>query len=213
MSGNAAQSQFPTPPENPGLQTPVQFLRGVGPQRALLLKNLEIHTVADLLFHIPHEIHDFTCIRSVPQLQPDELQAVHGVVVDRDARELTAGRSLVGLVLNCEGHFVRGIWFNQPWMFRRFSEGQRLIFQGKPQRRNGRWEFSNPSVILLSADDQVEAGAGVLPRYSLTDGISMDAMRRMTRVATEQFADLLPDPLPETLRSQLKLPTLDRCYQ
>jgi len=208
MSGNAAQPQLPTAPENSGLQTPVQFLRGVGPQRALLLKNLEIHTVADLLFHIPHEIHDFTCIRSVPQLKSDELQAVHGVVVDRDARELTGGRSLVGIVLNCDGHFVRGIWFNQPWMFRRFSEGQRLIFQGKPQRRTGRWEFSSPSVILLSAEDQVEAGAGVLPRYSLTDGISMDAMRRMTRAATEQFADLLADPLPETLRSQLKLPTL-----
>ena len=186
----------------------MQFLRGCGPQRALLLKNLDIHTVGQLLLHVPHEIHDFTCIRQVPQLKADELQAVHGVVVDRDARELTGGRSLIGIVLNCDGHFVRGIWFNQPWMFRKFSEGQRLVFQGKPQRRTGRWEFSNPSVIALAPEDQVEAGAGVLPRYSLTDGISMDAMRRLTRAATEQFAHLFEDPLPESLRSQLKLPSL-----
>ena len=208
MSGTAPQPQTQQPAEFQGLQTPVQFLRGCGPQRALLLKNLDIHTVGQLLLHVPHEIHDFTCIRHVPQLKADELQAVHGVVVDRDARELTGGRSLIGIVLNCDGHFVRGIWFNQPWMFRKFSEGQRLVFQGKPQRRTGRWEFSNPSVIALAPEDQVEAGAGVLPRYSLTDGISMDAMRRLTRAATEQFAHLFEDPLPESLRNQLKLPSL-----
>lgn len=208
MSGTAPQPQTQQPAEFQGLQTPVQFLRGCGPQRALLLKNLDIHTVGQLLLHVPHEIHDFTCIRQVPQLKADELQAVHGVVVDRDARELTGGRSLIGIVLNCDGHFVRGIWFNQPWMFRKFSEGQRLVFQGKPQRRTGRWEFSNPSVIALAPEDQVEAGAGVLPRYSLTDGISMDAIRRLTRAATEQFAHLFEDPLPESLRSQLKLPSL-----
>lgn len=208
MSEQAPNSQLPVSPEVTGLQTPVQFLRGVGPHRAVLLKNLNIHTVGDLLLHVPHEIHDFSCIRSVPQLQADQLQAVHGVVVDRDARELRGGRSLVGVLLNCEGHFVRGTWFNQPWIFRKYTHGQRLIFQGKPQRRAGRWEFSNPSVILLAPEDEVEAGAGVLPRYALTEGISMDAMRRMTRTAAEQFAELATDPLPQSLREQLRIPTL-----
>jgi len=208
MSEQVPNSQLPGSPEITGLQTPVQFLRGVGPHRAILLKNLNIHTVGDLLLHVPHEIHDFSCIRSVPQLQDDQLQAVHGVVVDRDARELRGGRSLVGVLLNCEGHFVRGTWFNQPWIFRKYTHGQRLIFQGKPQRRAGRWEFSNPSVILLAPEDEVEAGAGVLPRYALTEGISMDAMRRMTRTAAEQFAELATDPLPQSLREQLRIPTL-----
>ena len=208
MSEQVPNSQLPVSPEITGLQTPVQFLRGVGPHRAVLLKNLNIHTVGDLLLHVPHEIHDFSCIRSVPQLQDDQLQAVHGVVVDRDARELRGGRSLVGVLLNCEGHFVRGTWFNQPWIFRKYTHGQRLIFQGKPQRRAGRWEFSNPSVILLAPEDEVEAGAGVLPRYALTEGISMDAMRRMTRTAAEQFAELATDPLPQSLREQLRIPTL-----
>ncbi len=208
MSEQVPNSQLPVSPEVTGLQTPVQFLRGVGPHRAVLLKNLNIHTVGDLLLHVPHEIHDFSCIRSVPQLQDDQLQAVHGVVVDRDARELRGGRSLVGVLLNCEGHFVRGTWFNQPWIFRKYTHGQRLIFQGKPQRRAGRWEFSNPSVILLAPEDEVEAGAGVLPRYALTEGISMDAMRRMTRTAAEQFAELATDPLPQSLREQLRIPTL-----
>ena len=208
MSEQVPNSHLPGSPEITGLQTPVQFLRGVGPHRAVLLKNLNIHTVGDLLLHVPHEIHDFSCIRSVPQLQDDQLQAVHGVVVDRDARELRGGRSLVGVLLNCEGHFVRGTWFNQPWIFRKYTHGQRLIFQGKPQRRAGRWEFSNPSVILLAPEDEVEAGAGVLPRYALTEGISMDAMRRMTRTAAEQFAELATDPLPQSLREQLRIPTL-----
>ncbi|MEZ6060280.1 MAG: ATP-dependent DNA helicase RecG [Planctomycetaceae bacterium] len=193
--------------DNP-LATPVQFVPTVGPQNAKLLAKLGIRTVLDLLFHVPHSVNDFSDVRPVPKLEADVEQTVHGIVVDRDHRKLTKGRSIVGILLDCNGHFVRGVWFNQPWMLKKFSDGDHLVFSGKPSRRQGRWEFGNPLVHVLSADDDIENAAGVLPRYALTDGIKMDQMRRMTKAAVEAFAGFVPDPLPEFFREHHRLPAL-----
>lgn len=190
------------------LLTPVQFVPTVGPQRSLLLKNLGIETAGDLLFHIPVSVNDFTDVREVPRLEPDREQSVHGRVVDRDARQLSGGRSLVAVLLNCRGHFVRGLWFNQPWMLKRFRDNDHVVFSGKPQRKLGRWEFSSPKVHFLGDDEEIDGAVGVFPKYALTEGINMDQMRRMTRSVAEHFADLVPDPLPESLRSRLELPGL-----
>lgn len=190
------------------LQMPVQYVRGVGPHRAELLKNLGIETVRDMLFHVPGSVNDFSDVRPVPKLEPDREQSVHGIVIDRELRQLSNNRTLVGVLLNCNGHFVRGLWFNQPWMYKKYRDEDHLVFSGKPQRKAGRWEFSNPRVYVLSADDDIDNAAGVLPRYALTDGIKMDAMRQMVRTVTEQFAHLVADPLPESFRQTHNLPTL-----
>jgi ATP-dependent DNA helicase RecG len=159
----SASANVPDRQESPAerLQTPVQFVRGVGPQRAELLKNLGILTARDLLFHIPTGINDFSDVRTVPRLEPDKEQSVHGFVCDRDVRQLNGGRSLVGIMLDCDGHFVRGLWFNQPWVFKKYRDNEHLVFSGKPQKKAGRWEFNGPRVAILGPDDDLEAGAGV----------------------------------------------------
>lgn len=196
--------------ESPGerLLTPVQFVRGVGPQRAELLKNLGILTARDLLFHIPTGINDFSDVRTVPKLEADKEQSVHGFVADRDVRQLAGGRSLVGIMIDCDGHFVRGLWFNQPWVFNKYRDNEHLVFSGKPQKKAGRWEFNSPRVAILGPEDDLEAGAGVLPRYPLTDGIKLNAMQRMTGSAVENYADLVTDCVPEAFRTTHRLPDL-----
>lgn len=190
------------------LQTPVQFVPNVGPQRAQLLAKLGIRTALDLLLHIPHSVNDFTDVRTVPKLQPELEQSVHGTVVDRDARRLKHNRTLVGILLDCDGHFVRGIWFNQPWMLHKFQCGDHVVFSGKPKRSAGRWEFSSPRVHWLADSDDLETATGVLPRYALTEGITMEQMRRMAASALEGFAEYLVDLLPEYFRKHHRLPEL-----
>ncbi len=203
MSGQPESSAAASP-----LDTPVQFVPGVGPGRARLLARLNIRTVADLLYHVPHSCSDFSRIRPVPRLVEDAEQSVVGRVVERDSRRLSRGRSLVAVLLDCDGHFVRSTWFNQPWMFGRFREGDRVLFSGVPRRRDGRWEFSSPTVHWITDEDDPETAAGVLPKYALTEGISMSQMRRMTRSAVEQFAEYVVDPLPEDFRTHHRLPEL-----
>ncbi|MCP4172679.1 MAG: ATP-dependent DNA helicase RecG, partial [Fuerstiella sp.] len=148
-------------------------------------------------------------MRPPHKLEKDIEQSVHGRVVDRDLRQLTKGRTLVGILLDCDGHFVRGTWFNQPWVLRKFREADHVIFSGTPHRKSGRWEFGNPRIHWLTDDDEdIECVVGVLPRYPLTDGIKMDAMRSMTRSAIDHFSESVCETLPEYYRIHHQLPDL-----
>ncbi len=184
------------------LQTPVQFLKGVGPDRARLLANLDLVTVEDLLWNLPRDVLDLTNVCRASELRTGELQTVRGTVVDRDGRMTSNGRNLVGVLIDSDGLYVRGLWFNQPWMMHKFQVGESVLFSGKPKRTSGRWEFSHPRAQLIG-DADAEARGEVLPLYRLTEGLSQDWLRKIVRSAVEQFVDFVPDPLPAELRERL----------
>jgi ATP-dependent DNA helicase RecG len=192
----------PTKEADSPLQAPVQFLKGVGPDRAKLLANLGIVTVEDLLWNLPRDVLDLTNVCRASELRTGELQTVRGTVIDRDGRTTGAGRTLVGVLLDSDGLYVRGLWFNQPWMIHKFQVGESVLFSGKPKRHAGRWEFSHPRAQSLG-DGDAEACGEVLPLYHLTEGLSQDQLRRITRTAVEQFVESVPDPLPVRLRERL----------
>lgn len=187
------------------LQTPVQFVRGAGPVRADLLARLNLQSVADLLFNLPRDVLDLSKVVSVFELKPETLQTVSGVVVDRDAKETSKGMAIVAILLQSDGGFVRGVWFNQPYMLRKFELGQRVLFSGKPKFNQRRWEFSHPHLQFLGDDEGDDATGGVLPRYGLTEGLRQHEMRRLTQHATEDFAHLVPELLPEAFRARAKV--------
>ena len=186
------------------LQTPVQFLKGGGPQRAELLQKLGLSTAEDVLFNLPRDYLDLTVVKAVSELEAGEVQTVRGRVTDLDGRNLSRNRTMSAVLLDCDGEFVRGVWFNQPWVLRKFQQGGLVLFSGKPKLSAGRWEMSNPRIQWLSEED-ADAGGGVLPIYSLTEGVTMDAMRRIARHTVESFTEFVPEYLPEKFRDYTKL--------
>ncbi|MFM8285705.1 MAG: ATP-dependent DNA helicase RecG [Planctomycetaceae bacterium] len=189
------------------LQQPIQFVKGVGPQRAELLGRLSVHTVADLLFMLPRDILDLTHVTPISALVADEHAQVRGRVVDIDGRPTKNGGTLTGVAVEHNGLYVRALWFNQPWMLQKFRHNDFVLISGKPKRRAGRWEFGSPRVQWLDPDDS-QAHGGVLTRYHLTEGLRMDELRRLVRQVVEQYASLVADPLPEAWRDRWQLPSL-----
>jgi ATP-dependent DNA helicase RecG len=183
------------------LLNPTQFLRGVGPARAELLARLGLHSVADLLFNLPRDVLDLSHVTTVFDLKEGELSTVYGVVVDRDAKETSTGKTMVAVLVQSDGGFVRGVFFNQGFMLRKFELGQRVLFSGKPKFSSRRWEFSHPRVQWLG-DEEMSDGGGILAVYPLTDGLAQNEMRRLTKGVVEDFAHLVADPLPESFRSR-----------
>ena len=197
---SAADSQDP-------LMTPVQYVRGVGPARAELLARLDLHTVVDLLFNPPRDILDLTHVTSIFDLKEGELQTVYGVVVDRDTRYTSTGKTMVAALIQCDGGFARGVYFNQPFMFKKFELGQRVLMSGKPKFASRRWEFSHPRVQWLG-DEEIGDGGGILPVYPLTDGLSQHDMRRIMKGVVDDHAALVPDPLPQHFQERARVPRL-----
>jgi ATP-dependent DNA helicase RecG len=150
---------------------------------------------------------DLTDVRPVDRLEEGKLQTVRGQVVDVDGRDLSGGRTLSAVLLDCNGAYVRGVWFNQPWVLRAYQIGKQMLFSGKPKRSAGRWEFAHPRVQELDEDDG-EAFNGLLPRYGLTEGLRMHELRRIMREAVESHSEFVEEPLPSEFRATHNLSTL-----
>jgi ATP-dependent DNA helicase RecG len=208
MSHDAAES-----PSQP-LSTHVQFMKGVGPQRADLLARLGLYTAADVLFYFPRDYQDLTDLASVADLQENVLVRMRGRVVEIDQRSTRNGKSVLGVLVQCGdepgGDFVRCLWFNMPNMRKLFETGKRVLLSGKARLRGGRWEFSHPRVQFLEQDDPKDAGRKLLPIYSLTEGIAQGHVRRLAEYCLEHFASQLEEVFPaEFLAAHDLLPLRD----
>ncbi|WP_459557802.1 ATP-dependent DNA helicase RecG [Lacunimicrobium album] len=193
--------------ESSPLETPIQFVKGVGPDRAALLAKLEILTVRDLLWTLPRDILDLTQIISPRDLKVDELGTVRGEVIETDGRPLKHGRTLVAALFRCETEFVRGLWFNQPWMRHKLPVGSHWLISGKPKLSNRRFEFTHPRLQVLNADD-LEARGEILTRYGLTEGLKLDELRRIIRIVVDEYADFVTDAMPPETLEQWNIPHL-----
>lgn len=200
----------PDPPiQDSPLETPVQFVRGVGPRRAELLARLGLRTVEDVLCLLPRDILDLTHVCRVADLSEGPVHTVRGRVVDLDGRTLKSGKNLFAVLLDCDGEYLRGVWWNQNWVLQRFHHNDVVLFSGKAKRSAGRWEMSHPRMQFLEEDD-TQAHGGVLPRYGLTEGLKMHEMRRLVRSIVEGYAHFVPELLPEAFRNQQELlPVVD----
>lgn len=186
------------------LATPVERLPGVTPARAELLERLELRFARDVLFNFPRDYHDLSNVRAIEDLEEDQLVSVQGTVEDVDARSLRRGGSMVGVLIREGNQFLRGSWFNQAYMRDKFAFGQRVMFSGKPRRRQGRWEMVHPRVQWL-ADDEDDVAGCVLPIYGLTEGLKQRHLRHLARVVVERFVDEVDEVLPAGLLEQYHL--------
>lgn len=188
------------------LATPVQFLKGVGPQRAELLERLGIRTASDALFFFPRDYQDFTDRREVADLEEGKLQTVRGRVEEVELRGAGIGRSILGVLVRSERGHLRAVWFNQPFLREKFAVGQQVLVSGKPKLRGLVWQMQHPRVETL-ADDETEPRGRILPVYPATEGLEQWQIRRAVQSAVDVGAGLLDEVFsPAFLEAHRLLP-------
>ena len=187
------------------LRTPVENVRGVGRQRADLLLRLGIRTASDLLFGFPRDYLDLSDERLISDLEAGELQTVRGTVVEVATTSKGFGKTRVTVLLRDASGHLRATWFNQPFISKRFHDGQAVLLAAKPKRRGRMWEMSHPTVTYLADEEATSDGKKMLPIYSLTEGVSQYYMRKMVEGAVEQFADVPEEVFPDGLLAKYDL--------
>ena len=193
-----ADPQAQTPIEK--LTQPIQFIKGVGPQRALLLEKLGIRNIADILFFFPRSYQDFTELHQVVDLEAEQLASIVGVVDDIDAAISGNGKHILYVLIRQDEQFVRAVWFNQQFLFQKFQVGQRVMFRGKAKLVGGRYQMNHPKVTWLDATQNVEDEKQLSPIYPLTDGINQRQIRDIVARTVEECASLVQEAFPDELR-------------
>ena len=181
------------------LATKVQYLPGVGPQRAEKLAKLGIRNVRDLVFFFPRQYEHPAPPTNVDRLKEGVEASLVGVVTDAELVSRTPGKSVFGAVLQTETGAVRILFFNQPFRAETITFDRHLMISGAPKLNGLRWEFVHPQVTLLDSDEDVPKPR-ILPVYPLTDGVKQADLRKLTTPIVEQLSDSLTEVLPEILR-------------
>lgn len=176
------------------LATPVQYLKGVGPQRGELLARLELFYASDVLFHFPRDYEDLSDLRKIADLEEDKPLSIRGVIEEVELRETGPGRSMLGVLVRQDRDHLRALWFNMPYLQQQFRAGQQVLLFGKARQRGFRWEMTHPRV--QNVDDDEDTPRGLLPIYPLTEGLNQTQMRRIARSVLETCLDAVDEVFP-----------------
>ncbi|HKI83066.1 MAG TPA: ATP-dependent DNA helicase RecG [Candidatus Krumholzibacteria bacterium] len=186
------------------LDSPVQYLKGVGPRRAQLLARLGIERGEDLLYHLPHDYLERSSLVSLREIREGQAATVRGQIIDLQSRRIRGGRTLVSGVLMENGLQLHLSWFNAAWVAKQLRIGEELVVSGRVSAYRRRLQMINPSFEDASGEGELLSG-GMVPCYPLTAGISQTTMRKLVRTALDALRDETVDPLPPSWREEESL--------
>lgn len=162
---------------------------------------LGLTRVQDCLFNFPRVYEDFTNQTTIDNLVEDVMQTVVGRITSMRRREVRGGKILVsGFVTDSSGRFMELVWFNQPYRFNQYHDGDRVCVSGKPKCKLGRWSIAQPLVSVL--EDSHEPPGGILPMYSLTAGLTQWKIRKIQADVVNRFTDNLEEIFHEDYLSK-----------
>ncbi len=177
------------------LKQPVTVLWGVGPERADLLKRLEIQTVEDLLLHRPRRYEDRRQIRTVRELRLQELAVVRGPIVAMGVKWYRRHtKSIFELILDDGTGRLCCRWWNVPFMEKNFEKGQEVVVCGKLKELKPRI-MEHPESEVVEAGEEASIHLNrITPIYPLTEGLSQRWIRGLMWRTIEKFAGEIRGP-------------------
>ena len=181
--------------------TPVRYLKGVGPKTAERFEKLGILTLSDLLCHYPRRYLDFSKPYSIAEAPADTECVVKAEVFAKPGgRILPGGRRMERITAGDDVSSLEITWFNNPYAAQKLELGQEYYFQGIVTGGMLRRQMVNPQV---RADAQVKSSPFEAV-YPQTEGLTSSAIAKCVRQLLPH-AELLPDPLPPEMLKKYRL--------
>lgn len=175
--------------------TPVRYLKGVGPKTAERFEKLGILTLSDLLCHYPRRYLDFSKPYSIAEAPADTECVVKAEVFAKPGgRILPGGRRMERITAGDDVSSLEITWFNNPYAAQKLELGQEYYFQGIVTGGMLRRQMVNPQV---RTDAQVKSSPFEAV-YPQTEGLTSSAIAKCVRQLLPH-AELLPDPLPSEM--------------
>ncbi|MCK4224933.1 MAG: ATP-dependent DNA helicase RecG [candidate division Zixibacteria bacterium] len=200
------------------LKESVQYLKGIGPQRAEALKSAGIETVEDLLYYIPRRYLDRSTILPMAKVKVGSATTVIGRV-EAFGRARTR-RPQFQVILKDNTGFIRLVWFSKlNWVKNRFEENDLVVASGQVTLYRG-LQMVHPEFEIISkksegdiSEDELIHTGRVIPLYPSTAELKkfrLDSrgFRRVLKPLLDEVPSLVKESLSENVIADLKLPSL-----
>ena len=188
---------------------PVTALRGVGPKGAERLAKLGVHSVQDVLFHLPFRYQDRTKIVPVGSLRLGD-QAVIDVTVDHADIRFGRRRSLLVQVSDGTGSMILRFFHFTAAQKSALARGVRLRCFGEVRNGPQHYELVHPEYQHVADDESIHVEQALTPIYPTTEGFHQLSWRDLIAQALQRLGKegALDELLPSSLLSSFDLPTL-----
>ena len=183
------------------LNTPIQFLSGVGPKRAAQLESLGLKTVGDLLYHLPFRYEDRRQIKKISTAAPGEEASFIGRLIGLQAKYIPRRRSQILLaVLQDDTGSIDLVWYRAPkFLIAGLTKDQTLLVHGKLEpSMHGRLRLVHPDFEVIETGDDPQLQR-ILPVYVHPAGLSLSRLRSWVAQALKEHGRYLTNGLPEEI--------------
>jgi ATP-dependent DNA helicase RecG len=196
----AMQSSRRLAPED--LDRPIRSVMPELTRGAPSLARLGIRTPRDALWYLPFRYDDFSELRPLGELVPDEKQSAR-VRVDAVRIEPGFGRRPQRVIaqLSDGSGSAEAIWFGRRFVERRLRQGDELVVSGKVTQRGWRPQFTSPEFSPVGHDSVHTAR--VVPVYRLSGNVTQKRLRELLARILDAALPAVEDPLEATEREGL----------
>lgn len=199
------------------LSTPIDYLKGVGPARAdLLRKELSIFTYGDLLHHYPFRYIDKTKIYNISEIRNDmSYIQIKGSVSSFEEKGSRKSKRLIARFKDPTGA-IELVWFRGiRWIKSSIKLNKEYIVFGKPSSYSGTFNIVHPEMDLI--DEQQRLLVNLQPVYPSTEklntkGLSSRAIGKLISSLLPQIKDQIGETLSESIINKLNLPLREQAF-
>lgn len=194
------------------LEKEVQYIKGVGPNRAKLLNKLGITTLKDLITYYPRGYED----RSKPSRIADAVEGqevlIKGVVVSRMTEIHTRRKNmtLYQLIIRDDTDTAVITWYNQRYLKEKFKMGECYTFYGKLTRKNGICQMLSPT---FDEEGKKKNTGKIIPIYPSTYQLSQNVIRQIIENALKESIQKIEEPIPEPILEKYGLVRIQEAIQ
>ena len=195
------------------LDTPIQFIKGVGPKRAEVLHSLGISTIKDLLYYFPRKYVDRTSLSTIGSIQEGDEVNLVGRVKSVNLRRMKKGNFVTANVADHTGS-IRLMWFNAAdYIHQSLKVGDLLTMHGKVAAYKGSHQIVHPEYDKLNANEISLTTGFIIPVYPLTDdlkksGLENRNLRKIIYLAL-QSVENIDDHFDSDLREHFDIQDLN----
>lgn len=183
---------------------PIQYVKGVGEQRAKAFRSLGIETVRDLLYFFPRDYEDRTGITPLNQCREGETVCVRAwAMVNPQEHRVRRNCSLFRCAVSDQSGSMPVVIFNQKYLAGRLERGKEYVLLGKVTR-SGR----ERQLTVTEAEPMEQAGkicGHIFPKYPLTAGLSQKVCMNTVRQCLLLSQGALEDIFSASFREEYRL--------
>ncbi|MBX3163849.1 MAG: ATP-dependent DNA helicase RecG [Bacteroidetes bacterium] len=193
------------------LDTPIEYLKGIGPARAEALKlELGIFTYRDLISHYPFRYVDKTKFHKVRNVPNENLVQLRGVIESLQIVGQKQGKRLTALFRDDTGR-IELVWFQgYNWIAQKLKTGTEYIVFGKPTEFNGKFNLAHPDIEeatpeVLSRQSAFQAVYNSTEKLKFK-GLDSEGLRKAMRHLFSQLqAQHIEESLSEEVMNDFKM--------